>query len=51
MGTRGNVKKGKTQREMDRWSKTDYDRPWTDRRGYQRQRHMEKLSLGEGKPL
>jgi hypothetical protein len=34
MGTRGNVKKGKTQREMGRWSKTELDKPWTDRRGY-----------------
>jgi hypothetical protein len=34
MGTRGNAKKRKTQREMDRWSKTEYDKPWTERRGY-----------------
>jgi hypothetical protein len=34
MGTRGNTKKEKTQREMDRWSKTEHDKPWTDRRGY-----------------
>jgi hypothetical protein len=34
MGTRGNMKKGKTQREMDRWSKTEHNKPWTDRRGY-----------------
>jgi hypothetical protein len=34
MGTRGNAKKGKTQREMDRWRKTEHDKPWTDRRGY-----------------
>jgi hypothetical protein len=27
-------KKGKTQREMDRWNKTEHDKPWTDRRGY-----------------
>jgi hypothetical protein len=32
MGTRGNVKKGKTQREMDKWSKTEHDKQWTDRR-------------------
>jgi hypothetical protein len=25
MGTRGNAKKGKKQREMDGWSKTDHD--------------------------
>jgi hypothetical protein len=25
---------GKTQREMDRWSKTEHDKPWTDGRGY-----------------
>jgi hypothetical protein len=46
MGTRGNAKKGKTQREMDRWSKTEHDKPWTDRRGYWRQRQMTKLSFG-----
>jgi hypothetical protein len=34
MRTRGNAKKGKTQIEMDRWSKTEHDKPWTDRRGY-----------------
>jgi hypothetical protein len=34
MGTRGNAKKGKAQREMDRWSKTEHDKPWTERRGY-----------------
>jgi hypothetical protein len=33
MGTGGNAKKGKTQREIDRWSKTEHDKPWTDRRG------------------
>jgi hypothetical protein len=27
MGTRGNAKKGKTQIEMDRWSKTEHDKP------------------------
>jgi hypothetical protein len=34
MGTRENAKKGKIQREMDRWSKTEHDKPWTDRRGH-----------------
>jgi hypothetical protein len=34
MGTRGNAKKVKTQRKMDRWSKTEHDKPWTDGRGY-----------------
>jgi hypothetical protein len=34
MGTRGKAKKGKTQREMDGWSKTERDKPWTERRGY-----------------
>jgi hypothetical protein len=34
MGTRGNAKKGKTQKQMDRWSKTEHDKPWTERRGY-----------------
>jgi hypothetical protein len=31
MGTRGNAK---TQREMDRYSKMEHDKTWTDRRGY-----------------
>jgi hypothetical protein len=46
-GTR-RTKKGKTQRVMDRWSKTEHDKPWTDRRGYkrQRQRQIAKLSFG-----
>jgi hypothetical protein len=43
---RGNAKKGKTQRDMDRWSKMEHDKPWTDRRGYYRQRQMAKLSFG-----
>jgi hypothetical protein len=34
MGTRGSTKKRKAQREIDRWSKTEHDNPWTDRRGY-----------------
>jgi hypothetical protein len=34
MGIRENVKKGKTQREIDKWSKTEHDKPWTHRRGY-----------------
>jgi hypothetical protein len=34
MGTTGNAKKWKTQREMDRWNKTEHDKPWTDRREY-----------------
>jgi hypothetical protein len=34
MEIRGNAKKGKTQREMDSWSKTEYDKPWTERIGY-----------------
>jgi hypothetical protein len=33
-GTRGKAKMVKTQRGMDRWSKTEHDKPWTDRRGY-----------------
>jgi hypothetical protein len=46
MVTRGNAKKGKTQREMDGWSKMEHDKPWTNRRGYKRQRHIEKLGFG-----
>jgi hypothetical protein len=30
----GTTKKGKTQREMNRWSKKEHDKPWTYRRGY-----------------
>jgi hypothetical protein len=30
----GRRRRGKTQREMDRWSKTEHDKPWADRRGY-----------------
>jgi hypothetical protein len=33
-------------KEMDRWSKTEHDKPWTDRRGYWRQRQMAELSFG-----
>jgi hypothetical protein len=46
MGTTGNAKKGKTQREMDRWSNTEHYKPWTERRGYYRQRQMAKISFG-----
>jgi hypothetical protein len=46
VGTSGKAKKGKIQREMDGWSKTERDKPWTDRSGHQRQIHMEKLSFG-----
>jgi hypothetical protein len=48
MGTTGNVKKEKTQREMDgvRRSMTEHDEPWTDRRWCYRQRRLEKLSFG-----
>jgi hypothetical protein len=48
MGTRGNAKKGKTQREMDRWSKTNYGLTEEDTRDRDRWRN---LVLGEGKPL
>jgi hypothetical protein len=34
METRENAKKGKTQREMARWSKTEHGKPWTEGRGY-----------------
>jgi hypothetical protein len=34
MGTRENAKNVKTQKEMDRWSKTEHDKPWTEIRGY-----------------
>jgi hypothetical protein len=29
----GTRRRGKTQREMDRWRKMVHDKPWTDRRG------------------
>jgi hypothetical protein len=50
MGTRGNTKKGKTQREMDRWSKTEHDKSWTDEDTRDRDR-WQNLVLSEGKPL
>jgi hypothetical protein len=31
MGTRRNVKKGKTQREMDRRSKTEHEKPQNEK--------------------
>jgi hypothetical protein len=34
---------------MDRWSKTEHDKPWTDGRGYRDR--WRSLVLGEGKPL
>jgi hypothetical protein len=34
------------ERPKERWSKTEHNKTWTDRRGYLRQRHMEKLSSG-----
>jgi hypothetical protein len=46
IGARGKAKKGKTLRERDGWSKMEHDKPRTDIRGYQRQRHMKKLSFG-----
>jgi hypothetical protein len=30
----GTRRRGRPQREMDIWSKTEHDKPWTDRRGY-----------------
>jgi hypothetical protein len=51
MGTRRNAKKGKTQREMDRWSKTEHDKPWTDREDTRDRDRWRNLVLGEGKPL
>jgi N6-adenosine-specific RNA methylase IME4 len=48
MGTRGNAKKGKTQREVDRWSKTNHGLTEEDTRDRDRWRN---LVLGEGKPL
>jgi hypothetical protein len=48
MGTRGNAK-WKIQREMDRWSKTEHDKPWTDRRERDRDR-WRNLVLCKGKP-
>jgi hypothetical protein len=29
-------RRGIPKREIDRWSKTEHDKPWTDRRGYKR---------------
>jgi hypothetical protein len=48
MGTRGNAKEGKTQREMDRWSMMNHGLTEEDTRDRDRWRN---LVLGEGKPL
>jgi hypothetical protein len=51
MRTRGNAKKGMTQREMDKWSKTEHEKHGLieeDTRGRDRWRNS---VLGEGKPL
>jgi hypothetical protein len=48
MGTGGKAKKGKTQREMDRWSMTNYGLTEEGTRDRDRWRN---LVLGEGKPL
>jgi hypothetical protein len=48
MGTRGNAKKGKTQREMERWSMTNHGLTEEDTRDGARWRN---LVLGERKPL
>jgi hypothetical protein len=37
-------KRWKEDPKRDGWSKTEHDKQWTDRRGYQR--HVEKLSSG-----
>jgi hypothetical protein len=43
----GKRRKGRPKKRwLGGWSKTENDKPWTDRRRYQRQRHMEKLSFG-----
>ena len=46
MGTRGNKKKGKTQRKMEGWRKMVYDSPWTEKRELWRQGYLEELSSG-----
>jgi hypothetical protein len=48
MGTRGKAKKEKTQREMDKWSKTNHRLTEEDTRDRHRWRN---LVLGEGKPV
>jgi hypothetical protein len=45
------MKKGKTQREMDRWSKMEHDKPWTDGKRILETDRWRSLVLGEGKPL
>jgi hypothetical protein len=51
VGNRGNAKKGKTQRQMDRWSKTDHDKAWTEREDTRDRDRWRHLVLGEGKSL
>jgi hypothetical protein len=50
---RNSVSKGILQREpdrteikMDEWRIREYDRPWTDIKGYWRQGQVEKLCCG-----
>jgi hypothetical protein len=40
------MKEGKTQRQMAGWSKTEYDQPWTERRGFYKEGNVKKLSFG-----
>jgi hypothetical protein len=40
-----------TQREMDRWSKTEHDKPWTDKEDTRDRDRWRNLVLGQGKPL
>jgi hypothetical protein len=51
MGTRGNAKKGKTQREMDSWSKTEHDKHGLTEEDTRDRDRWRNLVLGEGKPL
>jgi hypothetical protein len=51
MGTRGNVKNGKTQKQMDRWSKTIMTNHRLREEDTKDRDRWRNLVLGEGKPL
>jgi hypothetical protein len=51
MGNKGNEKKGKTQREMDRWSKTDMTNHGITEEDTRDRDRWRNLVLGEGNSL
>jgi hypothetical protein len=51
MGTRGKAKKGKSQREMDGWSKMEHDKHGLTEEDTRDRNTWRNLILSEGKPL